>query len=113
MSNATTHYTIGNKLCGDTIEVFLHLNKNIITQYSYAGVPSPITRAAAEFLGDNIIGMSSQQIFDLDANRVKSQGFEVSYRRRRSSVSALLGVRNALHIYLKDGIIDEYEDILD
>jgi hypothetical protein len=48
-----------------------------------------------------------------DANRVRSEGFEVSHRRIRSSISALLASRNAIHDYLNDHIIDEYEDLIE
>ena len=36
----------------------------------------------------------------------------VSHRRRRSSVSALLAVRNAIHKYLGDGLQDDYNDVM-
>jgi hypothetical protein len=36
---------------------------------------------------------------------------EVSPRRRRASVFALLATRNAVHLYLKDGKEDSFEDV--
>ena len=43
---------------------------------------------------------------------MKEHGFEVSPRRRRSMVTALLAVRNAIHEWKGDGVVDEYEDLL-
>lgn len=104
--------TQGNSLCGDTISVSLEIENNRISRYSYSGEPAQITKAAAEFLGEFLIGEEIEKILTRDANWVKSEGFEVSHRRIRSSVSALLAARNAIHDYLWDGIRDEYEDLI-
>lgn len=57
--------------------------------------------------------MDIQQVLILDANWVRDEGFEVSHRRIRSSISAILAARNAIHEYLDDGVIDEYEDLIE
>lgn len=112
-----TTYTISetqwNTLCGDTITVYLTIDDDQITAYHYHGKPAQITKAAAEFLGEYLIWTVLSTILQWDANRVRSEGFEVSHRRIRSSISALLAVRNAIHNYFQDGIIDEYEDLID
>jgi hypothetical protein len=36
----------------------------------------------------------------------------VSDRRKKASVLALLTTRNAVHKYLKDGIVDSFEDLI-
>lgn len=113
MKDATVSKKIGNSICGDSIEVYLQVKNDIVTNYSYAGEPSAITKAAAEFLGEFIIGMTVQDILTLDADWIRKQGFEVSHRRVRSSVSAILAARNALHDYLHDVVIDEYEDMIE
>ena len=112
MENFTVIKKIGNNVCGDSIEVFLKIEDATITDYSYAGEPSQITKAAAEFFGEYVIGMKIGEILTLDADWVRGEGFEVSHRRIRSSISAILATRNALHEYLNDGVIDEYEDLI-
>lgn len=112
MDEFTAMYSLGNAVCGDTIVVYLDIKDQKIAHYSYAGEPSQITKAAAEFIGEFIVGMEVTDILNLDANWVRSEGFEVSHRRIRSSISALLATRNAIHTYLNDGIIDEYEDLI-
>ncbi len=43
---------------------------------------------------------------------IDETGIEVSPRRKRAQVLALLATRNALHIYLKDGQKDDFSDII-
>lgn len=74
-----------------------------VIDYRYDGEASLITAAAAAFLGEFIIGETIEKILTRDAERIRQEGFEVSHRRRRSSISALLAVKNALHHYLQDG----------
>ena len=113
MKDYTVKKKIGNNVCGDTIEIFLKIDNKTIIDYSYAGEPSQITKAAAEFFGEYIIGMNIEKILTLNANRVRNEGFVVSPRRVRYTISALLATRNAVHDYLDDGIIDEYEDLIE
>lgn len=109
----TVTTTQGNSLCGDTITIYLTIKENTIIQYNYSWEPAQITKAAAEFLWEFIIGEKIEKILTRDAEWVRSEGFEVSHRRIRSSISALLACRNAIHQYIHDGIIDEYEDLID
>ena len=113
MKEYTVMKKIGNKICGDTIVVFLQIDNNTITDYTYAGEPSQITKAAAEFFGEYVIGMNIEEILTLNADRIRNEGFIVSPRRVRSTISAILAARNGMHDYLHDGIIDEYEDLID
>ena len=113
MKDYTVKKKIGNNVCGDTIEIFLKIDNKEISDYSYAGEPSQITKAAAEFFGEYIIGMNIEKILTLNADRIRDEGFVVSPRRVRSTISAILAARNALHEYLDDGILDEYEDLID
>lgn len=112
IENFTVMKKIGNTVCGDTIQVFLKIEHDTITDYSYSGEPSQITKAAAEFFGEYVIGMNITDILMLDADWIRNEGFEVSHRRIRSSISAILATRNAIHEYLDDGCIDEYEDLI-
>ena len=105
-------FTQGNTLCGDIITVDVIIQDHILTDYKYHGEPSQITKAAAEFIGEFVIGTKTETILTRDADRVRDQGFEVSHRRIRSSVSALLAIRNCIHQHLNDGRQDEYEDLI-
>ena len=113
MKDFTVTKTIGNIICDDSITIFLKIQDNIIVDYSYTWEPSKITKAAAEFFWEYIIGMKSEEVLNLNADWIRWEGFVVSHRRIRSTISAILATRNALHEYLNDGIIDEYEDLID
>lgn len=113
LDHATVSFSQWNSLCGDTITIYLTIDGDVIQDYAYSGEPAQITKAAAEFLWEFIIGAKIETILTRDADRVRSEGFEVSHRRVRSSVSALLAARNAIHLYLQDDVRDEYEDLID
>lgn len=113
LENYTVSFSQWNSLCWDTITVYLNIQDNIVKDYGYNGEPAQITKAAAEFLWEFVIWSKIETVLTRNADRVKSEGFEVSHRRIRSSVSALLAVRNAIHEYLQDDIRDEYEDLID
>ncbi len=40
-------------------------------------------------------------------------GFEVSPRRKRAAVIAILATRNAIHQYMKDAKKDVFDDLMD
>ena len=40
-------------------------------------------------------------------------GFEVSPRRKRAGVIAILATRNAIHTYIKDGKKDVFDDVIE
>lgn len=104
--------TQGNNLCGDSITVYLSIIDDKVTAYHYDGEPSLITAAAAAFLGDLLINEKIDTILTRDGDFIKGEGFTVSQRRRRSSISALLATKNALHHYLADGLQEGYEELL-
>lgn len=104
--------TQGNSICGDNITVYLKVQDGKVTDYRYDGESSPITTAAAAFLGEFIIGEKIKTILTWDGAWIENEGFEVSHKRRRSSISALLAAKNALHLYLQDGLQEGYEELL-
>ena len=59
------------------------------------------------------MGEKITTVLTRDADRVRDQGFEVFHRRVRSSVSALLGTKNAIYFYKQDDILEEYEDVIE
>lgn len=84
-----------------------------IEKYSFDGNCSTITIAAASFLSEFIIGTSVQDILHRNYQTMVDQGFEVSPRRKRAAVIAILATRNAIHQYLKDGKNDTFDDLID
>lgn len=112
MDDSTVSYSLWNEICWDDIVVYLKIDNDLIKDCSYAGNPSTITAAAASLLVDLIVWESIFDVLGWTQQRFVDEWFIVSYRRRRSSVSGLLAARNAIHKYLNDWSMDDYEDVL-
>lgn len=102
-----------NFICGDDITVYLKIEDSVITDYSYGGNCSTITTAAASFLSEFIIWANIQDILKWTYETMLTNWFEVSPRRKRAAVIAILAARNAIHNYLSDDIQDSFDDLLD
>ncbi len=103
----------GNFICGDDITVYLVIEKNKIKEYSFDGSCSTITTAAASFLAEFIKGADIQDVLTRTHKTMQEKGFEVSAKRKRAAVIAIMAARNAIHEYLKDGQKDVFDDLLD
>lgn len=114
---AMKEYTVkqheGNFICWDDITVYIVIKNNTITDYSYDGNCSNITTAAASFLSEIIIGKSIEDILTRTYKTMVDQGFEVSPRRKRAAVIAILATRNAIHEYLKDNQKDTFDELIE
>ena len=114
---AMKEYTVkqheGNFICWDDIVVYIVIQDNKITDYSFDGNCSNITTAAASFLSEFIIGTSIEDVLKRTYQTMVDHGFEVSPRRKRAAVIAILATRNAIHEYLQDGKKDVFDDIIE
>ncbi len=113
MQDANVSRHEGNFICGDDITVYLKIQDDKISAFSYDGNPSTVSLAAASFLSEFLIGASLDEILTRNYETFVEQGFEVSPRRRRAAIIALLGVRNAIHKYRNDGIEEDFDELLD
>ncbi len=72
-----------------------------------------ITIACSGLFGDMVQGVNFDILFTWNQETlVRETGIEVSPRRKRAQVLALLATRNALHEHLKDGKKDDFSDVL-
>ena len=114
---AMEDYTIkqheGNFICWDDIVVYLRIDKNIVLDYSFDGNCSTITIAAASILSEVIIWSDINDVLNRWYLKMLSLGFEVSPRRKRAAVIAILAARNAIHKYLNDWKEDTFDDLFD
>lgn len=110
-------YTIkqheGNFICWDDIVVYLEIINDKIANYSFDGNCSNISTAAASFLSEFIIGASIKDILQRNYQTMVDHSFEVSPRRKRAAVIAILATRNAVHTYIKDGKSDTFDDLIE
>ena len=113
MKDFTVKQHEGNFICGDDITIYIRIENDKIAEYSFDGNCSNITTAAASFLSEFIIGTPIKEVFNRTYQTMIDHGFEVSPRRKRAAVIAILATRNAVHQYLQDGKNDVFDNILD
>ena len=103
----------GNFICWDDITVYLKIRDGKILEYSYDGNPSTVSLAAASFLSEFLIWSTLDEVLSWNYETFIEKWFEVSPRRKRAAMIALLWTRNAIHAYLEDGQEDEFDDLID
>lgn len=114
MRDHSVRYWEENWMCGDTLEVFLKIENNKIEKWSFEGNTSIITTACASIFWESVVGMKLEEVLKLGYSHIRELvGEDVSPRRRNASVLGILATRNAIHEYLDDGIVDEFEMLLD
>lgn len=112
MIDYTVFHQEWNAICWDWINVYLRISNSwIVEKFSFTGDTSMVTTAAVSLLAENIEWMSIDNILSLDFNYMEWLWLEVSPRRKRSVVLWLLATRNAIHNYLKDGLLDDFDDL--
>lgn len=114
LEGATIRHFEENRNCGDALEVFLKIDDaGMIQDFSFEGNTAIVTTACTSIFGESIIGMNISEILTMDYQAVREMiGFDVSPRRKQASVLGLLAVRNAIHEYRKDGVVDDFSDVL-
>jgi nitrogen fixation NifU-like protein len=113
MEDATIRYREHNRICADVIEVFLKIENNTLIDYSFDGYMSIVATACAAVTGESLLEQDLDIILTYDENYIKEIiGDGISPRRRNASLIGLLAVKNAIHEYRKDGVREDFSDIL-
>jgi len=109
---ADIRYWEENGLCWDSLEVFIKLEWDKIIDWWFEGNTSIITTACASLFWESIIWKNINEILELWYSYMKDLLWEdVSPRRKNASVLWLLATRNAIHEFLKDWKVDNFDDI--
>ncbi len=102
-----------NEICWDDLVIYLKIEDNIIKDWSFTWDTAIITTACWSIFGESIIWKDIEEVLELDYNYiVELIEEEVSSRRQKASVLALLTTRNAIHKYLNDWIVDDFDDVI-
>ena len=102
-----------NRTCGDDLKVYIKMDGDTISDWSFEWDTAIITTACASIFGESILGMKASEVFEMDYNYIEELiGMPVSERRRQASVLGLLTTRNALHKYLGDWQKDTFDTVL-
>jgi len=88
--------TKANHSCGDSINIEIKMDNKKVTAYSFDGAGCAISMAAADMIGDVIYGMTKSEILKLTKEDVyKMLGIEISIRRSKCALLALIAIQNA------------------
>lgn len=113
MESFTIKYHEWNFICGDDINVYLKIEDDKIVDYSYDWNLSNVSLASAGFLSEFVVNTNIHDVFDWNYDFIKEKWFEVSNKRKRASVLPILALRNAVHQYLQDWKVDDFDDLID
>lgn len=113
MENPSVSHFESNDLCWDDLTIYLKINNNIIENWSFTWDTAIITTACSSVFWESIIWMNITDILKCDYNYIiELIESEVSDRRKKASVLWLLTTRNAIHKYLNDWIVDDFDDVI-
>ncbi len=113
MEDATVSFFEDNDVCWDDLNIYLKIENNNIENWSFTWDTSIITTACWSIFWESIIWKNVEEVLSLDYSYlVELIEMEVTERRKKASVLALLATRNAIHKYLKDWITDDFDDII-
>ncbi|MDO4873768.1 MAG: iron-sulfur cluster assembly scaffold protein [Candidatus Gracilibacteria bacterium] len=112
MENPTLRYREVNRVCSDVVEVFLRIENDILTEFSFDGYMSITATACVAITGELLLEHNIDEILTLNEKFVHENiGNDISPRRRLASLIGLLAIKNAIHIYKNDGIREDFSDI--
>jgi NifU-like protein involved in Fe-S cluster formation len=115
MEDFTVSEKQSNSICGDDVTVYLKISERwVIEAFSYVGKPQIFTLAAASMLAEVIEWKSTEMVMSRGVEYMKNElWLDVSTRRQRSTVTALLAVHNAINIWKGIEKIESYEEIME
>ncbi len=113
MQDFTIKQHEGNFICWDDITVYLKIDNNTIKNYSFDGNCSTITTASASLLAELVIDKHLEEILSWWYKFLNEHWLEVSNKRKRAAVIALLATRNAIHTYLNQEKQDTFDELID
>ncbi len=113
MDNFDIEHFEENEVCWDDLKIYLKIKDNKIENWSFMWDTAIITTACGSVYWESIIWMSLDKVLMLDYNYIiELIEDEVSDRRKQASVLALLTTRNAIHKYVNDWIVDDFDDVI-
>ncbi len=100
MEDPSIRYREANRVCSDVVEVFLRIEDDVITEFSFDGYLSVTATACVAITGELLTGKSLDSILTLNERFIHENiGTDISPRRRYASLIGLLAIKNAIHQY--------------
>ena len=113
MEDADIRYREHNRVCADVIEVFAKFRDNKILDFSFDGYMSIVATACTAITWESLIGTDIDEVLTYDESYITSIiGEGISPRRKNASLIGLLAMKNAIHEWKKDGVKEDFSDII-
>lgn len=113
LEHPTFSYKESNRSCGDSMTVHVKVTDDRLEDFAFEGDTAIITTAAAAIFGEAIIGMTLDKILELTYLDVREMiGSDISPKRQMAACLALLATRNGIHEFRKDGMRDDFSDVI-
>ncbi len=113
MEDADIRYREHNRVCADVIEVFAKFRDNKILDFSFDGYMSIVATACTAITWESLIGTDIDEVLTYDESYITSIIWDgISPRRKNASLIGLLAMKNAIHEWKKDGVKEDFSDIL-
>ena len=95
-----------NHTCGDKIRIKLQItDSKLINNYSFSGAGCAISQAAADILGDIIIGKTADEVLNMNKDELyEALGIEISPRRSKCALLALETIKGAIRKFTNSKI---------
>lgn len=107
------HYE-DNAVCWDDLEIYLKIENNKIKDFSFDWDTAIITTACASIFWESIIWMDIKEVLEKDFDYMEDLVWmTISPRRRQAAVLWLLTTINAIHKYIWDWIVKDFDDIIE
>ena len=115
MEDFSISETQDNSICGNTLTVYLKINNQwVIEWYSHVWKPQMFTLAAASMLAEVVEGEHVDTVLGRWWDYMKHElWLDVSPRRQRSTVTALLAIHNAITTRKWESSKETYEEIME
>ncbi len=102
MSNASVHHQEYNPLCGDHIEMFVHIEDGKIRNIRFSGKGCAISQASASMLTDAVKGKPIAEIETLSKEKILEMlGITLSPVRLKCALLPLDTLKNSILIFKK------------
>lgn len=113
LEHANIRHRESNRVCADVLEVFLVIQDDALLEFSFDGYMSIIATACTAIVWEILIGYTLDAILTLDESFIHENIWtDISPRRKFASLIGLLAIKNAIHEWKKDGIKEDFSDIV-
>ncbi len=103
-----------NSVCWDDLEVYLKITDNKIEDFSFEWETAIITTACASIFWESIVWMNISEVLKIKYDYMEELVWmPISPRRKQASVLWMLTTINAIHNYLDDWIVNDFDDLID